>query len=58
VRTDRWRYSQWVEAERGEVLFDEQNDPHELRNLASEPAHAATRAELRALLDKLPGRTR
>ncbi len=58
VRTDRWRYSQWVEAERGEVLFDEQNDPHELKNLAGDPKHAAKLAEMKALLAKLPGRTR
>ena len=58
VRTDRWRYSQWVEGERGEVLFDEQNDPHELRNLAPDPAHATKLAEMRALLGGLPGRRR
>ena len=58
VRTERWRYSQWVEGERGEVLFDELRDPHELANLAADPAHAATLAELRALLAQLPGRRR
>jgi arylsulfatase A-like enzyme len=58
VRTDRWRYSQWVEAERGEVLFDEQSDPHELKNLAADPAYAAKLTEMRALLKNLPGRTR
>ena len=58
VRTERWRYSQWVEGERGEVLFDEQADPHELKNLAADPRHAATLAEMRALLKNLPGRTR
>jgi uncharacterized sulfatase len=58
VRTERWRYSQWVEAERGEVLFDEANDPHELKNLAPDPSHSAKLAELRALLTKLPGRVR
>lgn len=58
VRTDRWRYSQWVEGDSGEVLFDEQADPHELKNLAVDPRYAAQLAELRALLTKLPGRTR
>jgi iduronate 2-sulfatase len=58
VRTDRWRYSQWVEGERGEVLFDEQADPHELRNLAADPHYAAALAEMRGLLKDLPGRTR
>ncbi len=54
VRTERWRYSQWVEAERGEVLFDEQSDPHELKNFAADP----TLAERRAHLAKFPGRAR
>jgi arylsulfatase A-like enzyme len=58
VRTDRWRYSQWVEGERGEVLFDEQNDPHELKNLAADPNYAAKLAELRGLMKNIPGRTR
>jgi arylsulfatase A-like enzyme len=58
VRTERWRYSQWVEAERGEVLFDEQADPHELKNLAADPRYAAPLAEMKALLAKLPGRAR
>jgi len=58
VRTEKWRYSQWVEGERGEVLFDVQNDPHELKNLATDPAHAATLVEMKALLKNLPGRTR
>src|SRR5881396_1490991 len=51
-RAERWRYSQWVEAERGEVLFDEQADPHELTNLAADPKYAAQLAEMKALLAK------
>jgi arylsulfatase A-like enzyme len=58
VHKERWRYSQWVEAERGEVLFDERADPHELKNLAADPRHAATLAEIKALLTNLPGRRR
>lgn len=58
VRTDQWRYSQWVEGEKGEVLFDEQKDPHELKNLAGDPQFAKPLADMRALLKQLPGRTR
>jgi arylsulfatase A-like enzyme len=58
VRTDQWRYSQWVEGEKGEVLFDEQKDPHELKNLAADPQYAKPLAEMRALMKDLPGRTR
>jgi hypothetical protein len=34
-----------------EELFDVQADPHEVKNLANDPAHKATLKELRALLD-------
>jgi N-sulfoglucosamine sulfohydrolase len=34
-----------------EELFDLTADPHEVRNLAADPAHAATLRELRALVD-------
>ena len=33
-------------------LFDLQNDPHELTNLAGKPEHAAKVAEMTALLEK------
>src|SRR5688572_21690131 len=34
-----------------EELFDLQSDPHEVKNLASDPAHAATLKQLRGLVD-------
>ncbi len=52
VRTDRWRYIEWDDARRGAQLYDEQNDPHEWRNLANDPRHAALLAELKALVKK------
>ena len=49
VRTDRWRYTEWANM-RNEVvgieLYDEHADPTEDRNLANDPANAATLAEL------------
>lgn len=51
VRTERWRYTEWAGGEAGAELYDHANDPHEWRNLAHEPAQAATRAGLRRLFD-------
>ena len=56
VRTERWRYSEWDGGEAGAVLFDEQADPHEMKNLADDPAHKAVVTEMKALLAKLPKR--
>jgi uncharacterized sulfatase len=50
IRTERWRYNDW--GEKGAELYDEQNDPREERNLANDPAHAETIAELKALFAK------
>lgn len=54
VRTERWRYIEWDGGAKGVQLYDEQADPSESKNLAADPAHAATVAELKALVSKLP----
>ena len=58
VRTDRWRYAEWDEGEKGAMLFDHRADPNELKNIALNPAHAKTVAELKSLLTRFPDRSR
>jgi iduronate 2-sulfatase len=50
LRTARWRYTEWDEGRQGTELYDHDTDPGELRNLAADPAHAVTVAELNAQL--------
>jgi iduronate 2-sulfatase len=47
LRTDRWRYTEWGEAgAQGRELYDHDEDPRELTNLATVPAHARTLRDL------------
>jgi uncharacterized sulfatase len=50
VRTEKWRYTEWGFGEKGVELYDEVSDPQELKNLAADPAYAATVKEMKALL--------
>jgi iduronate 2-sulfatase len=46
LRTARWRYTEWDEGKQGRELYDHDADPKELTNLAENPKHAKTVAEL------------
>jgi len=47
IRTEQWRYAEYgPNAANGALLFDVHADPMELHNLADDPKHAATRADL------------
>jgi len=59
VRTRRWKYIRYTGREPVvEQLFDLQADPLETRDLAAEPEHAATLAQLRARCDELAAQAR
>jgi arylsulfatase A-like enzyme len=52
VRDDRYKLIEYcVNNQRHTQLFDLQNDPHELNNLAGDPQHADLLARLRKLLE-------
>ena len=50
IRTKRWKLNRHIRW--GDELYDLENDPHELKNLANDPAHAGTREELGRKLDQ------
>ena len=53
VRTEDWKYVRYPDIEDLDELYDLRNDPHEMRNLSRDPAHAARREEMRRELDRL-----
>ena len=53
VRTERYRYTMWSNGADGEELYDYDQDPHELKNLANDSAMSALKAGLRARLETI-----
>ena len=47
IRTERYRFTEWDNGDKGAELYDHDNDPGELKNLAADPAHSATVETLR-----------
>lgn len=50
IRTDQFRYTQWLEGRAGRELYDHSNDPEEITNLATDPRHADLIAQLSSQL--------
>ncbi len=50
VNTARFRYTEWDEGRQGVELYDHASDPREYKNLAGDPARAATIAEMKRLM--------
>jgi iduronate 2-sulfatase len=53
VRTERWRYTEWDDGNKGVELYDHENDPREEKNLAADPAQAETVKRLKELLKQM-----
>lgn len=54
VRYKNWHYAEWENGTLGNFLTDLSNDPHELKNLASDKKYAKVVAEMKELLKKMP----
>ncbi len=55
IRTPEWRYTEWDTGKRGAELYDEVRDPRELHNLAADPKHQKSVADLQRRLKSAIG---
>ena len=53
VRLGRYKYIRWIREDKAHELYDLQTDPYELRNIAADPANAATVARARETMASL-----
>lgn len=50
IRTERYRYTEWLEGEAGQELYDHRTDSEEIHNLANQAEHAAIVSKLSEML--------
>jgi len=55
VRTEKWRYTEWGNGEKGIELYDLTNDPKEQNNLADDADLKKVRTDMKSLLLKNKG---
>jgi len=53
VRTALWRYTEWDFGKKGVELYNEETDPQELNNLASNPLYSGVIKQMQDLLKKV-----
>ena len=53
LRTDRYRYTEWDDPQKGVQLYDLKNDPQEFHNIANDPASASVVAEHHERIKKM-----
>lgn len=53
IRSERYRYTMWNDGQEGEELYDYHSDPHEMKNLISDPSLAQTKLQLRVALNSI-----
>jgi uncharacterized sulfatase len=52
IRTERYRYTEWDDGNKGAQLYDYAADPQETKNLVDDPAHAELVQQLSRLVKK------
>ncbi|MFN0101962.1 MAG: sulfatase [Bryobacteraceae bacterium] len=50
IRTERYRYTEWMDGAEGLEMYDYQSDPKEMKNLAKSEKHAKLKVDLQAKL--------
>ncbi|MEQ1761800.1 MAG: sulfatase-like hydrolase/transferase, partial [Pyrinomonadaceae bacterium] len=58
VRKNNWHYVEYDQGKNGEMLFDIEQDPHELKNLAGDLKYSKIVSDLRTLVRKMPTETK
>ena len=52
IRTERYRYTEWLEGKAGRELYDHSTDSNEVANLAADPQYAEVLTALSGQLKK------